>query len=231
MPGWRVLWGISAKQIELTPVLGESKFQGIWNLHAFFLKMLWDNLFLCKLQNFILLFFSSLQTQKEPAHLWGIDYFVQASPIILCFSFALYALIENNLFSFVILYFLVESAVVFLMYRIQDSIGQDSVFYIVHTTYALFDIATMVISQEYILVNTTIMRLCKQISFKDTALVPGWITLGYSLQKLHCSSWDLAQLHSQVKRNHLHDFGTKYKVWWAGRILGWFCLWHKNRNC
>ena len=167
MPGWRVLWGISAKQIELTPVLEESKFQGIRNLHAFFLKN-WDYLFLCKLQNFWLLFFSSLQTQKEPAHLWGIDYFVQASPIILCFSFALYALIERNLFSFVILYFLVESAVVFLMYRIQDSIGQESVFYIVHTTYALFDIATMVISQEYILVNTlgemfSVPKLCRHL--------------------------------------------------------------------
>ena len=54
----------------------------------------------------------------------------------------------------------------FLMYRIQDSIGQDSVFYIVHTTYALFDIATMVISQEYILVNTlgemsSVPKLCR----------------------------------------------------------------------
>ena len=38
----------------------------------------------------------------------------------------------------------------FLMYRIQDSIGQDSVFYIVHTTYALFDIATMVISHDVV---------------------------------------------------------------------------------
>ena len=30
------------------------------------------------------------------------------------------------------------------MYRIQDEIGPDAVFYIVHTTYAIFDSATMV---------------------------------------------------------------------------------------
>ena len=47
-------------------------------------------------------------------------------------------------FSFVILYFLLESGLIFLMYRIQDSIGSDAVFCIIHTTYALFDMATMV---------------------------------------------------------------------------------------
>ena len=49
-----------------------------------------------------------------------------------------------SLFSIVILYFLFESGLIFLVYRIQDSIGPDAVFRIVHTTYALFDMATMV---------------------------------------------------------------------------------------
>ena len=57
---------------------------------------------------------------------------------------------KMSLLSFVILYFLVESALMFLMYRIQDSIGQDNVFYIVHTIYALFDIALMVTNQVHL---------------------------------------------------------------------------------
>ena len=53
-------------------------------------------------------------------------------------------MIKIPLFSFVILYFLLESGLIFLMYRIQDSIGPEAVFHIIHTTYALFDMATMV---------------------------------------------------------------------------------------
>ena len=52
------------------------------------------------------------------------------------------------LFSFIILYYLLESGLIFLMYRIQDSIGPDAVFWIIHTTYALFDMATMVTTDQ-----------------------------------------------------------------------------------
>ena len=45
----------------------------------------------------------------------------------------------TSFYCIVIFYFLLESGTIFLMYRIQDDIGPDAVFYIIHTIYAISD--------------------------------------------------------------------------------------------
>ena len=57
------------------------------------------------------------------------------------------------LYYLVILYFIIESGVFFLMYKIQDNIGPDYVFFIVHSLYGVFDLFFMV-SAIHLTTNT-----------------------------------------------------------------------------
>ena len=58
---------------------------------------------------------------------------------------------ETCLYFCSIFYFILETVVIFLMYRLQDTIGQAAVFYIIHTIYAISDMFFMVGMPGFIL--------------------------------------------------------------------------------
>merc|ERR1711971_803400 len=55
------------------------------------------------------------------------------------------------LYGWIILYFLLETALVFFIYKFQDFLGQRNVFYLAHSIYGVFDFSIMVVLPSAIL--------------------------------------------------------------------------------